>query len=307
MGIGSMAGNCLNFMVGTGSEQTGEIIKRQLKNRKINNQSYLGAITEGTKKGIKLTNHRMKKNGGYLKNLKNGLGEIPKGWKNGKGFGKISGAFKGCGKAMPALMAIMMIAGEIPNAIKATKEKGIGQGAKELGKATTRLAAGALGGAIGGALIPIPFVGSLIGWMAGDWIASKIVGKSYTEKQEEQNTTEETGEQESEVAMNSIPETDVVNEYVPPQTSTVTPNYIFDTAPTVSLPPIDTGVGRYDNNIGYGMPMSGMYAMNPSYIQGQNNLLSSNGKGNLLNPNSSQNAYNKSQSLQNGMKLDLMR
>ena len=76
-----------------------------------------------------------------------------------------------------------MVASEIPNIWKATKEEGIGQGAVEVAKAGGRLAGGALGSAVGTAICP--GIGSLVGWIAGEWLASKVVGKSYTEKQEE--------------------------------------------------------------------------------------------------------------------------
>ena len=183
MGIGSIGSSYFNFILGTGSDDVGKIIKRQIKNRKVNNQSYLGALCKGTKKGIGYSHAVQKKAGGFVKSLKNGFKAIPQEFKNGKGFfGKIKGGIKGLGKAMPALFAFLTIAGEIPNAYKATKEKGIGAGLKELGKAGVRLTTGALFGAIGSAILPIG--GSIVGYMIGDWIGTKLVGKSYTEQQE---------------------------------------------------------------------------------------------------------------------------
>ena len=41
------------------------------------------------------------------------------------------------------------------------------------------------GFAIGQALIPIPIVGGLIGSFVGDWLVSKVVGKSYSEQKAE--------------------------------------------------------------------------------------------------------------------------
>src|SRR5574344_1817513 len=185
MGIGSIAGTYANFILGTGSEDVAKVIKTTVKNRKAANMGYMRSIWSGTRQGIRASYQTTKSNGRYFKNLWKSFGEIPAGVKNGAGFtGKIGGFFKGCGKAMPALMAFMMVAGEIPNVFKATKEQGVGQGAKEVGKAAARLTGGALGAAICSAIIPIPLVGSLVGWMAGDWLAGKIVGKSYTEKVE---------------------------------------------------------------------------------------------------------------------------
>src|SRR5574344_1002571 len=181
MGIGSIAGTYANFILGTGSEDVAKVIKTTVKNRKAANMGYMRSIWSGTRQGIRASYQTTKSNGRYFKNLWKSFGEIPAGVKNGAGFtGKIGGFFKGCGKAMPALMAFMMVAGEIPNVFKATKEQGVGQGAKEVGKAAARLTGGALGAAICSAIIPIP----LVGWMAGDWLAGKIVGKSYTEKVE---------------------------------------------------------------------------------------------------------------------------
>ncbi len=98
-------------------------------------------------------------------------------------LGGVKGFFKGVGKKMPLLGNLMLIAFELPNVFKATKEEGIGQGAAEVVKAGGRLAGGALGSAVGSAICP--GIGSLVGWVAGEWLASKVVGKSYTEQQEE--------------------------------------------------------------------------------------------------------------------------
>ena len=72
---------------------------------------------------------------------------------------------------------------EAPNVFTAIKEKGLSQGAREILKFGARMTTAGLGAAIGSAL-PIPF-GGLIGWIAGEWIASRIVGKSYTEQKAE--------------------------------------------------------------------------------------------------------------------------
>ena len=41
------------------------------------------------------------------------------------------------------------------------------------------------GAAIGQALIPIPILGGIVGYMAGDWLMSKFTGKSHSEKKAE--------------------------------------------------------------------------------------------------------------------------
>ncbi|MFI3300829.1 MAG: hypothetical protein R3Y28_05345 [Candidatus Gastranaerophilales bacterium] len=98
-------------------------------------------------------------------------------------LGGTKGFFKGLGKRMPLIGSALVLAFELPNIFKATKDEGIVSGAAETAKAGARLAGGALcaivGGAIGGP------IGSIAGYMIGEWITGKIVGKSYTELKEE--------------------------------------------------------------------------------------------------------------------------
>lgn len=114
----------------------------------------------------------------------------------GKGiFGQIGagtkGLFKGLGKNMPFIAAATTLLFELPNIWKATKEQGIGQGIAEVGKAGARLAGGAALAAVGSAICP--GIGTMVGWFVGDWLTSKIVGKSYTEQKAE---AEEKAQQE---------------------------------------------------------------------------------------------------------------
>ena len=105
--------------------------------------------------------------------------------------GGLKGFFKGVGKKMPLIGNLMLVAFELPNIFKATKEQGIIQGGKEVVKAGTRLTAASIASAIGTAVAgPI---GGIVGFIAGDWLASKVVGKSYTEKkaEEEQKAAED--------------------------------------------------------------------------------------------------------------------
>lgn len=180
MNIANAGSSYLNFVFGTGSECVSDAIKHAIKNRKANGVGFSRAVLDGASVGVKLSHHKSIKAGGFWSSLKSGFSEIPKGWTSGKGFGKIKGALKGCGKAMPALMASLMILGEIPNVIKAVKEKGVMQGVKEVGKTMVRLTAGAAFAAVGAAFVP--YVGGMAGWMLGDYLATKIVGKSHTEK-----------------------------------------------------------------------------------------------------------------------------
>ena len=120
----------------------------------------------------------------FFKNCKNFIPEAVAAFKKGTGIkGKFGELFKNFGSKMPFIMSAIWILTEVPNVWTATKEQGIFQGAKEILKFGARMTTAGLGSAIGAAL-PIPF-GSLIGWVAGEWIASRIVGKTYTEQKAE--------------------------------------------------------------------------------------------------------------------------
>lgn len=121
---------------------------------------------------------------GFWNNCKKFIPEAIDAFKSGTGIkGKFGELFKNLGSKMPFIMSAMWMVMEAPNVYTAVKEKGIFQGVKEVLKFGARMTTAGLGSAIGAAL-PIP-LGSLIGWMAGEWIASRIVGKSYTEQKAE--------------------------------------------------------------------------------------------------------------------------
>ena len=107
----------------------------------------------------------------------------------------VKDVFKSLGKKMPFIASASMILFELPTIFKATAEQGIFQGGAEVVKATARLTVASIGAAIGSAVIPIPFVGSMAGWIAGEWLTSKIVGDSYSvqkaEKEEEMKKMQE--------------------------------------------------------------------------------------------------------------------
>lgn len=323
MGIGSIGGSYLNFIVGTGSEEVGKVIKSTIKNRKANNQSYIKALYKGTKDGIVASHNAQKAAGGYFKSLANGFKAIPNGWKSGKGLGKLTGALKGCGKAMPALFAGLALLAEVPNVVKAVKEKGIVQGLKETGKTAVRLTFGALGGALG-SLIPIPVVGTMIGWCVGEWIGSKIVGKSYTEIAEANKTN-----QQNEINQNPNTSTNINDVYVP-NDSVSYANGIGNVTGSSSLPPIEADFygpygpyGRifYKNpmmqsgmNMGLGAGMGMMPGMFPMMGGGVNlpntngNLLANNNpSGNLLNAKGAQNLYANRAQVNTGSLLNINR
>lgn len=110
---------------------------------------------------------------------------------SGKSTKYIGSTLKILGKRMPLIGNVLMLAMEVPNICRAFSQGGVGTGAVEVGKAAAKLGGFAAGAAIGQALIPIPFVGALIGGVVGGWIADKLVGKSFTEKQEEAKASAE--------------------------------------------------------------------------------------------------------------------
>lgn len=110
-------------------------------------------------------------------------------------WGGIKGFFGGAAKKMPLIGTLLMIGCELPNIFKAGSEEGVGSALTETAKAGARLAGGAAGAAIGSAICP--GIGSLIGWVAGEWLTSKVVGKSYSEKKEEEEEQAQQAQQEA--------------------------------------------------------------------------------------------------------------
>ena len=177
-----------DLVLGNGAEVAGQAIRTTVKNK--------GSIFQAAKEGIKATEKlSIAANGakiGFFTRMTSNLGRISSLTKAGvraggakAGFlGKIlggaKGLFKGLGKNMPLIGALMMIGFEIPNIVKASKEQGIGQGVKEIAKAGSRLCGGGIGAAIGSAICP--GIGTMIGWIAGEWLTGKVVVKSYSEK-----------------------------------------------------------------------------------------------------------------------------
>lgn len=172
---------------GTASEAVGQAMKMTKGSAFQKAEAGWKVLKEESGLGKDLTKgHFFKK---FWANCKNLFPDMKKAYQAGSKEGVwkgIKSVFNnktlGLGKKMPFIMSAVMIF-ELPNVIKATKEQGIFQGGKEVLKFGLRMAGAGAGAAIGAAL-PIPF-GSLIGWTVGEWLTSKIVGKSYTEQQAE--------------------------------------------------------------------------------------------------------------------------
>ncbi len=174
------------FILGTGSETVGAAMRA--KKGSIFTKAKAGALAlekDIAKKSLQ---------GGFFKRTVKNLITTPKslihGTKVGARAAKIAGKSsflgglkglgKGIAKKMPFIGALLTIGFELPNIFKAGNKEGTGEALKETGKAVGRLAGGAAGAAIGSAICP--GIGTLIGWVAGEWLTGKLIGPSYQEK-----------------------------------------------------------------------------------------------------------------------------
>lgn len=138
---------------------------------------------------VKAEKASIAENPSLWKSMKNSLTSLPSGmktaWNGAKGLGKLKAVGGQLWKRMPLIGGIMMVAFELPNIFSAFKDNGLVGGITEIAKSGSRLVGSMAGFAVGQALIPIPIVGGLIGAIGGDWLVSKITGKSHTEKKAE--------------------------------------------------------------------------------------------------------------------------
>lgn len=197
-----------DFIVGTGNESFSKTLTDSFRgvkgaDGKRTGGLYFKKFWTQFKNAIKASEKHnasvRKLHGGFWKDMWYQLKTTPKligkGWKIGaKGataasknafLGGLKGSLGAIGKRLPLLGGIILLATEIGNINGGMKEGGILGGAKEAGKSVARVGTGMLGMAIGTALIPVPVVGSIIGYMAGDYLAKLVVGKNYSERQME--------------------------------------------------------------------------------------------------------------------------
>ena len=136
---------------------------------------------------VKANKESVSQNPKLMKAMKDSLTSFPSGiktaWKGANGaWAKTKAIGKQFWKRMPLIGGIMMVAFTLPNIFSAFKDKGLVGGITETVKSGSRLLGSMAGFAIGQAVIPIPIVGGLIGAIGGEWLISKITGKSHTEK-----------------------------------------------------------------------------------------------------------------------------
>ena len=244
-----------DFVLGTGNEKFTQAMRSTIRNRKANGQSYMESVWSGIKKGTqeaeKHNKQMAQKHGGFWKgtwaSLKSFPAKVAQGWRVGgqladkagkKGFSKFWSQFKGSmsgmGKRMPLIGTLMIAVTELPNIFSAFNDKGIVGGIAETGKSGLRLGAGMAGAAIGQAIIPIPIVGGIIGYMAGDWLMSKFTGKSHSEKKAEMEEAlkQQQTMLQQQYAMNpfgtGIPHTQGIQPQINTPQPTMTPQHGYD-------------------------------------------------------------------------------
>lgn len=186
-----------NYILGNGHEVFGKQFASSMKASAKTDLNWFQRFGVSFKKAGKAAERASKNKG--CKEIWQDFRTIPNGIKTattkgykagttplGKLWGGVKGFGTGVGAKLPVIGSLLMLAFELPNICKATANEGIVSGAAETVKAGAKLAGGLTGAAIGQTLIPIPLVGGLVGWFAGEWLASKVVGKSYSERTAEQ-------------------------------------------------------------------------------------------------------------------------
>lgn len=103
-------------------------------------------------------------------------------------WGKLGGANKALMKRMPLIGGLMALAFQFGNIKEAFthKDGGFATGMLEVGKAAAKIGIDTAGFMVGQALIPIPFVGGIIGSMVASTIGELVLGKGFADKKKEE-------------------------------------------------------------------------------------------------------------------------
>lgn len=211
-------------------------LKASQRLTKANGGKWYSNFHNRTAEAFVTAEKRCARNGGILDGLKRSiktfLPDTKAIWKSSGTFGsKLKGTLGQLGKRLPLIGTALMVAFELPNIYKATKDGGLVNGAIETGKSAVRLGAGIALGAIGGALLgPI---GSIAGFFIGDCIGKLVVGKSYSEKEAEKEeqiaqAVAEAQAQATQPTFTSNPETTAAQNTTAtnPMTPTMTPEQL---------------------------------------------------------------------------------
>lgn len=236
-----------DFIIGTGNEKFSKTLADSFRGVKGADGKRTGGLyfknfwtqfKNAIKASEKHNQSVRRLHGGFWKDMWYQLKTTPKligkGWKVGANsaiaagknsfLGGLKGSLGAIGKRLPLIGGILMLAAEIKNVNGGMKEGGIIGGAKEAGRSVARVGAGMLGMALGTALIPVPVVGSIVGYMAGDWLAKLVVGKNYTERQAEAEMAAQTSNQTAQTSGSSF-DTGTTNPFA--QGSGMTPEEIM--------------------------------------------------------------------------------
>lgn len=213
-------------------------LKASQRLTKANGGKWYSNFHNRTAEAFVTAEKRCARNGGILDGLKRSiktfLPDTKAIWKSSGTFGsKLKGTLGQLGKRLPLIGTALMVAFELPNIYKATKDGGLVNGAIETGKSAVRLGAGIALGAIGGALLgPI---GSIAGFFIGDCIGKLVVGKSYSEKQAEKEEQIAQATQATQPTFTSNPESTTTidtqgaqSTTTNPMTPTLTPQQLTD-------------------------------------------------------------------------------
>ena len=212
------------FVFGTGYEKFSEELRTNWKNAKQSGLSWnntKGALGDAFEATMRYNDELIQQNGGFFKSMKKSLTgifpDIKTGWKEAgeaaeaasktKFWAQIKSVGKVLGKRMPLIAALGTLIIEAPNIFKATKDEGLLTGVGETAKTAGRLGISTVCGAITQALIPVPFLGGMVGFIAGDMLGRFIFGKSYTEKQAQK--------EQAQTAAQNIPQFDFNNIKMP--------------------------------------------------------------------------------------------
>ena len=137
--------------------------------------------------------------------------DISTAWKSSSG---LWGTTKAIGGKLIQRLPLIFAAFELPNIFSAFKDEGLVGGCVETLKSATRLTGSMAGFIAGQTLIPIPIVGGLIGAIGADWLISKVIGKSHSEKKAEAEEAKRVEEQQYQEQQQQLQQMQQSNPYM---------------------------------------------------------------------------------------------